>query len=115
SALPCTYEAPPLLGPSVVSPLSCLHSVPRTPACLTLRHCPSRLQTTINHQQPSSPRNQSSSTMGSDPQHAKYPDLSLAQDIFNLSTPSLASLHPTSASKLVNSIKENKQASLYRY
>ena len=54
--------------------------------------------------------------MGSDPQYAKYPNLSLAQDIFTLtnasSTPS--SRH-TSVKKLQDVISEQKMAPLYRY
>lgn len=54
--------------------------------------------------------------MGSDPQYTKYPNLSLAQDIFNLtnsaSSPSSRSL---SLEKLQNAISEHKMASLYRY
>ena len=54
--------------------------------------------------------------MGSDPQYAKYPDLSLAQDIFTLTNPS--STQPsrqTSLRKLQNAISEHKMAPLYRY
>ena len=54
--------------------------------------------------------------MGSDPQYAKYPDLSLAQDIFTLTNPS--STHNTrqaSLHKLQNAISEYKMAPLYRY
>ena len=54
--------------------------------------------------------------MGSDPQYAKYPDLSLAHDIFTLTNPS--STHNTrqaSLHKLQNAISEYKMAPLYRY
>ena len=54
--------------------------------------------------------------MGSDPQYAKYPDLSLAQDIFTVTNPS--SIHTTketSLQKLQNAISEHKMAPLYRY
>ena len=54
--------------------------------------------------------------MGSDPQYAKYPDLSLAQDIFTLTnTSSTPSLRQTSLRKLQNAISEHKMAPLYRY
>ena len=54
--------------------------------------------------------------MGSDPQYAKYPTLSLAQDIFALTNP--ASANPsrqTSLKKLQDAISEHKMAPLYRY
>ena len=54
--------------------------------------------------------------MGSDPQYAKYPDLSLAQDIFTLTNP--ASTEPsrhTSLKKLQDAISEHKMAPLYRF
>ncbi|KAH8705009.1 putative proteasome regulatory particle subunit [Talaromyces proteolyticus] len=51
-----------------------------------------------------------------DPQFAKYPDLSLAQDIFNLSNPSCTStVRQTSLKKLQNAITEHKMAPLYRH
>ena len=54
--------------------------------------------------------------MGSDPQYAKYPNLALAQDIFNLANPS--SPNPTqqaSLKKLQDAIAEHKMAPLYRH
>ncbi|KAJ9642611.1 proteasome regulatory particle subunit [Knufia peltigerae] len=52
--------------------------------------------------------------MGSDPQFAKYPDLTLAQHIFTLAnTPQSA--QPTSLPYLQNAIKEHKMAPLYRH
>lgn len=54
--------------------------------------------------------------MGSDPQYAKYPDLSLAQDIFTLSNKSSTlSSRRTSLRKLQDVISEHKMAPLYRY
>ena len=54
--------------------------------------------------------------MGSDPQYAKYPDLSLAQDIFTLTNASAAPVsRQNSLQKLQNAISENKMAPLYRY
>lgn len=53
--------------------------------------------------------------MGSDPQYAKYPNLQLSQHIFNITTPSLSSTHARSSEVLLASIKEHKQAPLYRY
>lgn len=54
--------------------------------------------------------------MGSDPQYAKYPDLALAQDIFNLTNPaSLESSRRISLQKLQNAISEHKMAPLYRH
>ncbi|GAM34312.1 hypothetical protein TCE0_015r01805 [Talaromyces pinophilus] len=51
-----------------------------------------------------------------DPQFAKYPDLSLAQDIFNLSNPSCAStVRQTSFKRLQDAISEHKMAPLYRH
>lgn len=51
-----------------------------------------------------------------DPQFAKYPDLSLAQDIFNLSNPSCApAVRQNSLKRLQNAITENKMAPLYRH
>ena len=54
--------------------------------------------------------------MGSDPQYAKYPDLSLAQDIFTLTNPSSADpLKQVALKKLQNAITEHKMAPLYRH
>ncbi|KAL1960330.1 hypothetical protein VTO42DRAFT_8290 [Malbranchea cinnamomea] len=54
--------------------------------------------------------------MGSDPQYAKYPDLSLAQDIFNLANPACPSaLRQGSLKKLQSAITEHKMAPLYRH
>ena len=54
--------------------------------------------------------------MGSDPQYAKYPNLSLAQDIFTLTNPSSTQTsRQTSLQKLQNAISEHKMAPLYRY
>ncbi|KAL8825313.1 MAG: hypothetical protein Q9170_007841 [Blastenia crenularia] len=54
--------------------------------------------------------------MGSDPQYAKFPNLSLAQDIFTLTNPSSAdSSRQTSLKKLQDAISEHKMAPLYRY
>ena len=54
--------------------------------------------------------------MGSDPQYAKYPDLSLAQDIFTLTNPSSTKAsRQTSLQKLQNAISAQKMAPLYRY
>ena len=54
--------------------------------------------------------------MGSDPQYAKYPNLSLAQDIFTLTNPSSTQAsRQTSLQKLQNAISEHKMAPLYRY
>lgn len=54
--------------------------------------------------------------MGSDPQYAKYPDLSLAQDIFALTNPSSTqNTRQTSLQKIQNAISEHKMAPLYRY
>ena len=54
--------------------------------------------------------------MGSDPQYAKYPDLTLSQDIFNLSNPSCpAPVRQGSLKKLRNAIEENNMAPLYRH
>ncbi|OKL56187.1 hypothetical protein UA08_08445 [Talaromyces atroroseus] len=51
-----------------------------------------------------------------DPQFAKYPDLSLAQDIFNLSNQSCAdTVRQTSFKRLQNAISEHKMAPLYRH
>ena len=54
--------------------------------------------------------------MGSDPQYAKYPDLSLAQQIFTLTNPSSTdSLRQNALKRLQNGITEHKMAPLYRY
>ncbi|EWC46917.1 hypothetical protein DRE_03929 [Drechslerella stenobrocha 248] len=53
--------------------------------------------------------------MGSDPQYNKYPDLSLAQHIYQLSTPSLSHFHDKSASTLLESIKSASAAPLFKY
>jgi len=54
--------------------------------------------------------------MGSDPQYAKYPNLSLAQDIFTLTNPASAQTsQQSSMQKLQNAIYEHKMAPLYRY
>ena len=54
--------------------------------------------------------------MGSDPQYANYPDLSLAQDIFILTNPSATQTsRQKSLQKLQNAISEHKMAPLYRY
>ncbi|KAL8777819.1 MAG: hypothetical protein Q9213_007690 [Squamulea squamosa] len=54
--------------------------------------------------------------MGSDPQYAKYPNLSLAQDIFTITNPASAdTLRQTSLKKLQDAISEHKMAPLYRY
>ncbi|MCJ1279673.1 hypothetical protein MMC21_007497 [Puttea exsequens] len=54
--------------------------------------------------------------MGSDPQYAKYPDLSLAQHIFTLTNPSSPqTTKQTSLQKLQDGISEYKMAPLYRY
>jgi len=52
--------------------------------------------------------------MGSDPQFAKYPDLSLAQHIFSLAT-APRTAQPASLTYLQNAIKEHKMAPLYRH
>ena len=52
--------------------------------------------------------------MGSDPQFAKYPDLTLAQHIFSLAKdPQTA--QPTSLNYLQNAIKDHNMAPLYRH
>lgn len=54
--------------------------------------------------------------MGSDPQFAKYPNLSLSQDIFTLTNPSaLETSRQISLKKLQDAISEHKMASLYRH
>lgn len=54
--------------------------------------------------------------MGSDPQYTKYPDLSLAQDIFLLTNPSSSEAsRQTSFQKLQDAITKYKMAPLYRH
>ena len=54
--------------------------------------------------------------MGSDPQYAKYPDLSLAQDIFTLSNPYASDASKNaSLKKLQDAISDKKMAPLYRH
>ena len=54
--------------------------------------------------------------MGADPQYAKYPNLSLAQDIFNLTnSASTPASRNVSLRKLQNAISEHKMAPLYRH
>lgn len=54
--------------------------------------------------------------MGSDPQYAKYPDLSLAQDIFTLTNSSSSHIsRQTALKKLQDAITEHKMAPLYRH
>lgn len=54
--------------------------------------------------------------MGSDPQYAKYPDLSLAQDIFTLTNAaSTDTSRQLSLRKLQDAISDQKMAPLYRY
>ncbi|KAF3936731.1 hypothetical protein ABW19_dt0201531 [Dactylella cylindrospora] len=53
--------------------------------------------------------------MGSDPQYNKYPDLSLAQHIYQLATPSLSAYHDKSANALLESIKSSSAAPLFKY
>lgn len=54
--------------------------------------------------------------MGSDPQFAKYPDLSLSQDVFNLSNPACpAAVRQSSLTKLQGAISEHQMAPLYRH
>jgi 26S proteasome regulatory subunit N7 len=51
-----------------------------------------------------------------DPQYAKYPDLSLAQDIFNLSNPSCSSaVRQNSLKNIQDAVSEHKMAPLYRH
>ena len=52
--------------------------------------------------------------MGSDPQFAKYPSLSLAQNIFSLVTSPKSAQH-TSLKYLQDAIKEHRMAPLYRH
>ncbi|PGH11039.1 hypothetical protein AJ79_05081 [Helicocarpus griseus UAMH5409] len=54
--------------------------------------------------------------MGSDPQYAKYPNLSLAQDIFNLSNPACSqTAQQASLKKLQSAISDHHMAPLYRH
>ncbi|KAL3479920.1 26S proteasome subunit RPN7-domain-containing protein [Aspergillus californicus] len=54
--------------------------------------------------------------MGSDPQYIKYPDLSLAQHVFNLSNPACPQpARQTSLEKLQDAIVERKMAPFYRH
>lgn len=54
--------------------------------------------------------------MGSDPQYTKFPDLSLSQDVFNISNPQCPqTLRQSSLKKLQHAISENKMAPLYRH
>ena len=54
--------------------------------------------------------------MGADPQYAKYPNLSLAQDIFTLTNPSSSEpVRKLALKKLQDAISEHKMAPLYRY
>ncbi|KAL2373352.1 hypothetical protein RJ035_004679 [Blastomyces gilchristii] len=54
--------------------------------------------------------------MGSDPQYAKYPNLSLAQDIFNLSNPACSQTHQqASLKRLQSAISQHHMAPLYRH
>jgi 26S proteasome regulatory subunit N7 len=53
--------------------------------------------------------------MGSDPQYNKYPDLSLAQDIFLLTSPSSSKPAPDLSPKLQDAIAQYKMAPLYRH
>ena len=54
--------------------------------------------------------------MGSDPQYAKYPNLSFAQDIFTITNPSASQTAQQAAlKKLHDGIAEHKMAPLYRY
>lgn len=54
--------------------------------------------------------------MGSDPQYIKYPDLLLAQHVFNLSNPACPqSTRQSSLKKLQDAISERKMAPFYRH
>lgn len=54
--------------------------------------------------------------MGSDPQYIKYPDLLLAQHVFNLSNPACASsTRQSSLKKLQDAVLERKMAPFYRH
>lgn len=54
--------------------------------------------------------------MGSDPQYIKYPDLTLAQHVFNLSNPSCAAaIRQNSLKRVQDAIEEHKMAPFYRH
>jgi 26S proteasome regulatory subunit N7 len=54
--------------------------------------------------------------MGSDPQYIKFPNLSIAQHVFNLSNPACApAVQQTSLKKLQDVILEHKMAPFYRH
>jgi 26S proteasome regulatory subunit N7 len=54
--------------------------------------------------------------MGSDPQYIKFPNLSIAQHVFNLSNPACApAVQQSSLKKLQDVILENKMAPFYRH
>lgn len=54
--------------------------------------------------------------MGSDPQYIKFPNLSIAQHVFNLSNPSCApDVQQSSLKKLQDVIVEHKMAPFYRH
>ena len=54
--------------------------------------------------------------MGSDPQYLKFPDLSLAQHVFNISNPACPQpVRQTSLKSLQDAIAENKMAPFYRF
>ncbi|EEP76349.1 26S proteasome regulatory subunit RPN7 [Uncinocarpus reesii 1704] len=54
--------------------------------------------------------------MGSDPQYTRFPDLTLAQDVFNLANPACpAALREGSLKKLQTAIEEKQMAPLYRH
>lgn len=65
---------------------------------------------------PSAPPLTTAIIMGSDPQYIKYPDLSLAQHIFDLQNPhSKAPSRQNALPKLQEAISEHKMAPLYRF
>lgn len=53
--------------------------------------------------------------MGSEPQFAKFPNLTVAQSIFTLSVSRDPAKHKSSLDYLQNAIKEHKMAPLYRH
>ncbi|KAI1941541.1 proteasome regulatory particle subunit [Ophidiomyces ophidiicola] len=54
--------------------------------------------------------------MGSDPQYAKYPDLTLSQDVFNLANSACpAAVRESSLKRLQSVIEKNHMAPLYRH
>ncbi|RAH79295.1 putative proteasome regulatory particle subunit [Aspergillus japonicus CBS 114.51] len=54
--------------------------------------------------------------MGSDPQYIKYPDLVLAQHVFNISNPACSqTVRQTSLKKIQDAITERKMAPFYRH